>query len=151
MAHTPLQVGHVALNVRDMRQAEKFYTEVIGLEIASRTQGAIFLTCGTLHHDLVLFQAPDAGEGEAPAATGLNHIAFQLHDRAALRARHDHLQQLGIDLRPTEHNTTLSLYFHDPDGNRLELYCDKAANGLEIMRTKGPMSRPMDVEQLERL
>lgn len=151
MAHTPLQVGHVALNVRDLSQAEKFYTQVVGLEIASRNEGAIFLTCGTLHHDIVLFQAPVAGQSETPAVAGLNHIAFQLQDRAALRARYDHLQQLGIDTRPTEHNTTLSLYVHDPDGNRVEFYCDKADNGLEIMRTQGPMSRPMDMARLEHL
>jgi catechol-2,3-dioxygenase len=151
MAHTPLQVGHVALNVKDVSASEQFYTDVVGLEIASRIEGATFLTCGTLHHDIVLFQTKAPGEMTIPPAVGLNHIAFQLPDRAALRARYDLLQKKGVPVRPVEHNTTLSFYFYDPDGNRIELYCDRYENGLEVMRTKGPMAKPMDITQLETL
>jgi catechol 2,3-dioxygenase len=151
MAHAPLQVGHVALNVRDVKRSEQFYTEAVGLEIASQAEGATFLTCGTLHHDIVLFQTPQPEGEAAQPAVGLNHIAFQVPDRAALRGRYDLLTHRGINVRTVEHNTTLSLYFHDPDGNRIELYCDRYDNGLEVMRTKGPLARPMDIEQLERL
>jgi catechol 2,3-dioxygenase len=151
MAQAPLQVGHVALNVRNLNQSETFYTDVVGLEIAARSEGATFFTCGTLHHDLVLFQTQQPADEDIQPAIGLNHIAFQLPDRTALRARYDLLQEQGIPVRTTEHNATLSVYFHDPDGNRIELYCDRYDNGLEVMRTKGPMARPMDIEQLQQL
>ena len=151
MAHAPLQVGHVALNVRDMSLSEMFYTDVVGLEVVARSEGAVFFTCGTMHHDVVLFQAQNLTDGEVQSVIGLNHIAFQLPNRAALRARYDLLQKRDIAVRTVEHNSSLSVYFHDPDGNRLELYCDRDNNGLETMRTKGPMARPMDIEQLEQL
>ena len=151
MASAPLRVGHVVFNVSDVARSEKFYTEMVGLQVAARRDNAAFLTCGTQHHDIALFQAPGAPAPSEAPVVGLNHVALQLPDRAALRARYDLLRERGVAVRTTEHNVTLSIYFHDPDGNRIELFCDRYVDGLEVMRTKGPMARPMDIEQLERL
>jgi catechol-2,3-dioxygenase len=38
------------------------------------------------------------------------------------------------------------VYFPDPDGNRVELYCDMVENGFEAMRTLGPRREPMSLE-----
>ena len=151
MASAPLRVGHVVFNVSDVARSEKFYTELVGLQVAARRDNAAFLTCGTQHHDIALFQAPGAPAPSEAPVVGLNHVALQLSDRAALRARYDLLRERGVAVRTTEHNVTLSIYFQDPDGNRIELFCDRYVDGLEVMRTKGPMARPMDIEQLERL
>jgi len=151
MANAPLRVGHVVFNVADVARSVKFYTELVGLQVAARRDDAAFLTCGTQHHDIALFQVPAGTVPGEPLAVGLNHVALQLPDRAALRARYDMLRERDVPVRTTEHNVTLSIYFPDPDGNRIELFCDRYADGLEVMRTKGPMARPMDIEQLERL
>ena len=43
---------------------------------------------------------------------------------------------MGVPIEATvEHNVTRSIYFPDPDGNRVELYCDMVDNGFEAMRT----------------
>jgi catechol-2,3-dioxygenase len=48
---------------------------------------------------------------------------------------------MGVPIESTvEHNVTRSIYFPDPDGNRVELYCDMVENGFETMRTVGPRS-----------
>ena len=58
-----------------------------------------------------------------------------------LRDAQRELQAMGVPIEATvEHNVTRSLYFHDPDGNRVELYCDMVENGFETMRTVGPRS-----------
>ena len=55
---TPKRVGHLVLNVKDQDASTKFYTEVLGFEIAIEQPGfGTFLTCGKIHHDLALFQA----------------------------------------------------------------------------------------------
>ena len=42
-------------------------------------------------------------------------------------------------------NVTRSVYFPDPDGNRVELYCDMVEDGFETMRTLGPKRDPLDL------
>ena len=41
---------------------------------------------------------------------------------------------------------TNSLYIRDPDGNLVELYCDRwGEKGMEVMRTQGPQRRSLDI------
>ena len=142
------KLGHVVLKVRDAQASKTFYTRVLGLQVAheDRQRGAVFLSFGTEHHDLALFQL---ATGDTPAATqpGLHHTAWQLESFEALQDAHRELGQLGIAVESTvEHNVTRSVYFHDPDGNRVELYCDMVANGFEAMQTLGPVRIPLNME-----
>ena len=41
---------------------------------------------------------------------------------------------------------TRSVYIFDPDGKRVELYCDIVSNGFEALQTLGPTSKPLDIE-----
>ena len=143
------KLGHVVLKVRDAQKSNEFYIRVLGLKVANDAQdrGAVFLSFGTQHHDLALFQL---ATGEAPdlAQPGLHHTAWQLGSFEELQAAHRELGKLGIPVESAiEHNVTRSIYFHDPDGNRVELYCDTFADGgFEAMRTLGPKRDVMDIE-----
>ena len=142
------KLGHVVLKVRDAQASKAFYSRVLGLQVAheDRQRGAVFLSFGTEHHDLALFQL---ATGDTPAATqpGLHHTAWQLESFEALQDAHRELGRLGIAVESTvEHNVTRSVYFHDPDGNRVELYCDMVPNGFEFMQELGPVRIPLDIE-----
>ncbi len=142
------KLGHVVLKVRDVQASKVFYTRVLGLQVAheDRQRGAVFLSFGTEHHDLALFQL---ATGDTPTATqpGLHHTAWQLESFEALQDAHRELGRLGIAVESTiEHNVTRSVYFHDPDGNRVELYCDMVPNGFEAMQTLGPVRMPLNME-----
>jgi len=53
---------------------------------------------------------------------------------------------MGIAVDSTiAHNVTRSVYFHDPDGNRVELYCDMFDGGFAEMQTLGPRRDHMDI------
>jgi len=87
--------------------------------------------------------------GEAPAATqpGLHHMAWQLGTFAELQSAYRELRDLGIPVDATiAHNVTRSIYFADPDGNRVELYCDMVEHGFEAMQVLGPRRDLMDIE-----
>ena len=138
----------MVLKVRDVQASKTFYTRVLGLQVAheDRQRGAVFLSFGTEHHDLALFQL---ATGDTPTATqlGLHHTAWQLESFEALQDAYRELGQLGIAVESTvEHNVTRSVYFHDPDGNRVELYCDMVPNGFEAMQTLGPVRIPLNME-----
>jgi catechol 2,3-dioxygenase len=59
------QLGHVVLKVRERERSERFYTEVLGLQIAARrdTPPMTFFTLGN-HHDFAIVAvgayAPDS-------------------------------------------------------------------------------------------
>ena len=44
--NAPKRVGHVVLNVSNLEASTKFYTEVLGFEIARQSDFGTFLTCG---------------------------------------------------------------------------------------------------------
>jgi catechol 2,3-dioxygenase len=142
------KLGHIVLKVRDAAKSRDFYTRTLGLKVAHEDleRGAVFLSFGEAHHDLALFQL---ATGEAPDAAqpGLHHMAWQLGSVEELQAAYRELKALGVPIESTvEHNVTRSIYFPDPDGNRVELYCDMVANGFEAMRTVGPRRDPLDLE-----
>jgi catechol 2,3-dioxygenase len=142
------RLGHVVLNVRNAERSRDFYTQTLGLKVAHENleRGAVFLSFGKEHHDLALFQQ---ATGEPPAKTqpGLHHVAWRLDNFEELKAAYKELKRMGIPLDSTaEHNVTRSVYFFDPDGNRVELYCDMVENGFETMQTVGPKRDALDLE-----
>jgi catechol 2,3-dioxygenase len=145
------RLGHVVLKVRDAARSRDFYTSTLGLKVAHEDleRGTVFLSFGREHHDLALFQL---ATGEPPAANqpGLHHVAWRLGSFDELRAAYKELKAMGVPVSTTEHNVTRSVYFPDPDGNGVELYCDMVENGFETMRTLGPKREPLDLESDER-
>lgn len=142
------KLGHVVLKVRDAEKSRDFYTRALGLKVAHENleRGAVFLSFGAEHHELALFQL---ASGETPAAEqpGMHHMAWQLGSFEALQAAYRELVELGISVESTvEHNVTRSVYFPDPDGNRVELYCDMVDNGFESMQTLGPARYDLNIE-----
>jgi catechol-2,3-dioxygenase len=89
------KLGHVVLKVRDVQQSKAFYTSVLGLQVAHEDchRNAVFLSFGTEHHDLGLFQLATAESPEA-AQPGLHHMAWQLGSFAELQAAH---QELAVE------------------------------------------------------
>ena len=136
----PKRIGHLVINVKDVDASTKFYTEVLGFEVALERPGfGTFLTCGSVHHDLALFQAPEGAAEVTEGGLGLNHMAIQVEDFAELTDYHTKLQaHFGkSEIRTVDHSMTRSIYIQDPDGNGIELFCnsqDTAVDGLAEMR-----------------
>jgi catechol-2,3-dioxygenase len=142
------KLGHIVLKVRDAGASRDFYTRALGLKVAHEDleRGAVFLSFGREHHELALFQL---ATGQAPDATqpGLHHMAWQLGSFEELQAAYRELKAMGMPIESTiEHNVSRSIYLHDPDGNRVELYCDMVEDGFETMRTVGPRRDHLDLE-----
>jgi catechol-2,3-dioxygenase len=118
------KVGHVVLSVKDVEASARFYTEALGMEVMRLREGnAAFLSFGAQHHDIALFKAP---EGAEMGTLGLNHIAFQIQGgETELRQLYGRLVHQGAKVDfTTDHGMTHSVYFFDPDGNRLEIFSE---------------------------
>src|SRR5262245_34690298 len=143
------KVGHVVLNVSDLDTSIAFYTAALGMELMTHNteRHMAFLSFGTQHHDIALCQAP---AGADRGILGINHIALQSEGGAEeLKQLYGRLLNAGAQIdRTTEHSTTLSVYFFDPDGNRLEIFAEKMSpeEGRRVLRQGGGTNRPLVLE-----
>ena len=120
------RVGHVVLRVTDVAAAEAFYRDALGMETVRRSEGAAFMSFGRQHHDIGLFSV----NGEPTRGNaGLGHVALVVDGgMPELETMHQRLLDNGVEIASlTDHGMTKSVYFNDPDGNRLEIYVDVMA------------------------
>ncbi len=118
-------LGEIALRVGDLDAMQRFYEDVIGLELMKRFEHAAFfkLADGHAGHTrvLALFCRKAALDG---AKTTLDHMAFNIA-RADYEAEKARLEALGLAVRTAYHDWVQwrSLYVDDPEGNTVELVC----------------------------
>jgi glyoxylase I family protein len=114
------RIDHVVLRVRNLAAMVQFYERTLGFKV-ERTLEALHLVqmrAGASMLDLI--------QGERPATGGnMDHLCFRIEpfDRATIAAR---LGPLGIALGETverygAEGSGPSVYFHDPEGNQIEL------------------------------
>jgi catechol-2,3-dioxygenase len=117
----------VLLRVADLERSTAFYRDVLGFRIAERDpeHGGVFMTLGEDFHTIDLFPHPDPLRADSPTRShvGVAHIAFQVASFEDLRDAYATLQNHGVAIdRAMDHVNQRSIYFADPDGNRLEIY-----------------------------
>lgn len=147
----PQEIGHLVLNVTDVERSTKFYRDVVGFQVARyRPDGTgAFLTCGVIHHNLALFKAPPGAQPYQKGHIGLNHFAFKIDSYAALQEAHTRLVSEGAAIdHIVDHGMTRSVYFLDPDGIMMELFCNTFATeeeGLAFMKATPGQATPLDI------
>ena len=147
----PKEIGHLVLNVSDVARSTAFYRDVVGFQVAryGPDGNRNFLTCGVMHHNLALFKATDGAPPRKRGQIGLNHFAFKVENHQALQQAHQRLVAANAVIdHVVDHGMTLSVYFLDPDGIMMELFCDSFATdaeGLAFMKATPGQARPFDV------
>lgn len=115
--------SHIGLFVADMTTMVSFYTGVLGFSVTDRADirgaGVVFLSRDPdEHHQIVLVPGRDP---QTPST--VNQISFRAVSLPELRRLHRQLVDLQVSgLNPTNHGGSWSVYFLDPEGNRIELF-----------------------------
>ena len=122
--------SHVGLYVHDTAVMEDFYSRVLGFTVTDRGEldtptGKVYLVFLSRdpneHHQIVLA----TGRPEHLPFNVINQISLRVPDLAALRYFDDALRsERATELTPVTHGNAISLYFRDPEGNRLEIFFD---------------------------
>ena len=118
-------LGKVALRVSDLVVMRDFYEKVVGLELMREFPGIAFFRLGEGYggHTTVfaLFDRDTAGDVERST---LDHFAFTI-DIADYEAEQRRLEATGLEVRRIVFDWVgwRSLFFRDPEGNRIELVC----------------------------
>lgn len=145
MARPALSFSHFGFFVRDIDRMVDFYTRVMGFALSDRgdldtPHGRIQLAFLTRdprdHHQIVLA----TGRPENLPFNTINQISFRVADFAGLREMHRRIQSEPVsEIAPVSHGNALSVYFKDPEGNRVELFVDTP------WYVDQPMRVPMDM------
>lgn len=124
-------LGHVVLNVRNLRKSEMFYRSILGMKVSGRNLRTkmSFLSFGHEHHDIALMELPKgvrriSGKG----IPGLHHFCIYVGSNKEVKDLVPVLKRKrvpivsGPEILEVARNHSVS--FLDPDGNRVEVACN---------------------------
>jgi catechol 2,3-dioxygenase len=166
-AVAPVGVNHLVLNVRDIEESHKFWTEIVGLtqvgELHARpdrpTMPKMRFYSGNhdgklTHHDVALVESPNLPPPAqwvlSDGTVAINHVALTMPSREAWLQQLAFLQNSGVKFNwRVNHGVTHSVYVNDPNGYGVEfLYelpremwerdIDGAINWAENLPSEGP-------------
>ena len=144
----PKSLGHLVLKVRDLNRSEKFYTQILGLQVMGRLNNKmVFLSAGEKHHDLALFKLQGDAVDAQKMQVGLLHFAWELETLSDLKQAYSFLKKEGIPIQNAiEHGISKGIYFLDPDGNEVEVYCDNPKEEWQRLENPFGGSAPVNLE-----
>jgi catechol 2,3-dioxygenase-like lactoylglutathione lyase family enzyme len=120
----PAKLAHVVFNTARFEDMTVFYTKLLRAKPAYANDMIHFMTYDEEHHRIGLINRPELADCD-PARVGLDHIAFTYPTLELLLAAYVHNKQHGIvPFWTIIHGPTVSIYYRDPDGNRVEFQYD---------------------------
>lgn len=146
---SPIKLSHIVLQTNHVAALRDWYLTVLGGEVVHENPNLCFLAYDDEHHRIAFLNfGPLAKKGEADV--GLHHFAFTFATLGELLGAYERLK--GEAIAPhwcINHGPTTSLYYHDPDGNGVELQVDNYADVADckaFMRSSAFAENPLGVE-----
>jgi catechol 2,3-dioxygenase-like lactoylglutathione lyase family enzyme len=135
-------LGHVGLYCHDLEKMRDFYARVLGLTITDEDleRGICFLSAAPAaeHHELALARAKDP----AQKTHNVQQVSFKVKSLDDVRAFYHRLRDAGMKIdRTVSHGIACSVYFYDPEDNRVELYYTTPYN------VRQPLGEPIDLDR----
>jgi catechol-2,3-dioxygenase len=133
-APVPTQIAHIVHYSRRFKEMVRWYKDVLHMWASHEDEETLaFLTYDDEHHRIAIVHVPEY-KTQKDGVAGFNHIAFTYGTLSDLLLTHERL--IGLGIRPywtVNHGPTTSMYFRDPDGNRLEMQVDNFATAQEAI------------------
>ena len=130
-----VSISHVGLFVRDLPMMRDYYTKVLGFIVTDEVPPRMaFLSRNPEeHHQVALFT------GRTSDTPQVQQLSFRLGTLEEVREMNRRLVAAGTkDMKCISHGIAWSIYFPDPEGNRLEFFTDTE------WYVKQPCSDPID-------
>ena len=129
-------LAHFVLRVSDLKKSIAWYEAVLGMKVVHDAGNLAFFTYDDEHHRLAMVETPTpAAEHEKGTfgPPGLDHVAYTLESIEDLLITYKRLKQADIlPVWPINHGLTTSIYYADPDGNRVEFQVENLATKEEL-------------------
>ncbi|MGH8057320.1 MAG: VOC family protein [Candidatus Entotheonellia bacterium] len=124
MSYTPKFLGHVNIFVRNAERSRQWYVDLLGLHTYDFIPGrAAFLSADREQsHEVALIEVGENAAGPEKGQVGLNHMAWMMESLEDLEELYHRMQEKNIPIdRISDHGISIGIYFHDPDGNGIEV------------------------------
>lgn len=155
------RITHIGLNVGDLGRSVDFYSRALGMKVMKSAEGRFAtVSFGYQHHDIALIPAAPGSQASAPMNVGMNHFAIEVRDYEDFVRYYGRLKDAKVLIeRVIDHRTGMGIYFKDPDGNSLEIWCENLPTMADAIRFGTTMSEefeenhigyPIDAEQMYR-
>jgi len=153
----PSKFAHAVLRTNKFKQMVDWYTTVLLADIVYENEMLAFMTYDDEHHRLAIAAFPGLND-RAPHSVGLDHLAYTYSSLGDLVATYERLKAAGITpVVPINHGLTTSMYYRDPDGNKVELQIDNFDTVEELKGffrsndfSKNPIGVTFDPDELAR-
>ena len=127
----PAKFAHVVLKTPNLKRARDWYLTLLQGRGGYENDMVCFVTYDDEHHRVGLLTIPGL-VAPPPNAYGLEHLAFTYGSLGTLLANYRRLKRLGVEPYWTiNHGPTISMYYRDPDRNKVETQYDVFATADE--------------------
>ena len=132
----PSKFAHIVYRTRRFEEMIAWYGKVFEAKVQYRNPVLAFLTYDEEHHRFAFANLsaidPEGVAGAGRPDAGVDHVAYTYASLADLVDTYTRLKREGVvPYWPIRHGPTLSLYYKDPDGNRIEFQVDSFATAEE--------------------
>jgi catechol 2,3-dioxygenase-like lactoylglutathione lyase family enzyme len=118
---TPSKFAHFVLKTSQFPAMVRWYLNVLSAKIVQGNERLCFMTYDHEHHRVAIVNVPNLVKRDARIC-GVDHVSYTYPTLPELLATYRRLKTEGIVPRwSINHGVTTSLYYEDPDGNRVEL------------------------------
>lgn len=150
----PVKFAHVVYNTWHFKEMIEWYESVFEAKVVHENPMIAFLTYDDEHHRFAFLNMnafkPDGTASRVPADAGVNHVAYTYANVGELLETYGRLKEAGVmPYWRVHHGVTLSLYYKDPDGNRMEFQvdcCETAEDANNYMLSDAFRENPIGVE-----
>ncbi len=148
----PVKFAHVVYMTRRYDEMIAWYRDVFEAEVVYANPALAFLTYDGEHHRFAFANLdllkPGGGSRDERGEIGVNHVAYTYESVADLLDTYKRLKRSGIQpYWPVHHGISMSLYYADPDGNRMEFQvdCGTVEEATKLMKTAAFADNPVGV------
>ncbi|QTH20951.1 VOC family protein [Rhizorhabdus wittichii] len=120
----PSKLAHVVIRTPRFEASKAWWSTVLDAQPSYENAQLSFMTYDDEHHRIGIINMPDLRDQDM-ANAGPEHIAFTYAELGALLATYRRLEAHGIaPFWTINHGPTISMYYRDPDGTKVELQYD---------------------------
>ncbi|TEA18777.1 Biphenyl-2,3-diol 1,2-dioxygenase 2 [Colletotrichum sidae] len=134
MTSSPIEIAHIGLRTRSPERMIDFYQRLVGAKVVLANDSISVLAWDQEHHRLALLHDKTAVPKQENAA-GFDHVALKFASVKDLVQVYRAGKEAGIMPKfCLNHGVSTSLYYSDPDGNKIEMLIEAYDNADEVQK-----------------